>query len=31
VVTNVTGIGGVLVGVVPLFLNRLRVLRNGHP
>jgi amino acid transporter len=29
-VTNVIGIGGILVGLVPLFLNRLRVARSGR-
>lgn len=29
-VTNVIGIGGIVAGLVPLFLNRLRVARNGR-
>jgi amino acid transporter len=29
-VTNVIGIGGILVGLVPLFLNRLRIARSGR-
>jgi amino acid transporter len=30
VVTNVIGIGGIAAGLVPLFLNRLRVARDGR-
>ena len=28
-VTNIMGLGGIVIGVVPLFLNHLRIARNG--